>query len=201
MARKNDKLLKQSAKVQAQLKRRALTGFYRFAKNYISKDASQSNNHICLGNNPRLFNTLRNTPILKSPKYNDLSVEIADMYPSDIEFYCNLDCDFSDEEETVEVKHNTRYDDSIEKSLNKMNPITNANLFEVTTEDYNPEDGNDDEDLNFTDSRNEYNIDSIKPSASTIIRPKQKHRNSSNIRTKEYMDKYNDRDTWIDLFL
>ena len=82
-----------------------------------------------------------------------------------------------------------------------MNPITNANLFEVTTEDYNPEDGNDDEDLNFTDSRNEYNIDSIKPSASTIIRPKQKHRNSSNIRTKEYMDKYNDRDTWIDLFL
>ena len=197
MARKNDKLLKQSAEVQAKLKRRALLVFIA-SQNTISQKTLVNRTNIFVW---VTTHTLRNTPILKSSMYNDLSVEIADMYPSDIEFYCNLDCEFSDEEETVEVKHNTRYDDSIEKSLNKMNPITNANLFEVTTEDYNPEDGNDDEDLNFTDSRNEYNIDSIKPSASTIIRPKQKHRNSSNIRTKEYMAKYNDRDTWIDLFL
>ena len=200
MARGDDLTFAQRAANKAKLKRRALFGFYRFAKHYISLNASQDNQHISLGKTTKVFNILKNTPILKSSNYNELSLEIADTYPSDIEYFCDLDCSYSDDE--VEHEENIiKIYDNTERCLLKANPITNTAAFEVTTSDINEEDGDDDDDITFKDSRNEYNIDDLKPAPITMIRHKKKLRNSSNTRTNEYMAKYDEMGTWVDLFL
>ena len=116
---------------------------------------------------------------MKSSNYNELSLEIADTYPSDIEYFCDLDWSYSDDEVEDNENVNQIYDNT-EKCLIKANPITNAAAFEVTTSDINEEDGDDDDNVTFKDSRNEYNIDYLKPAAPTMIRHKKKLRNSSN---------------------
>jgi hypothetical protein len=200
MARGDDLTFAQRAANKAKLKQRALVGFYRFAKQYISLNASQDNTHISLGNVSKVFNILKNTPILKSANYNQLSLDIADMYPSDIEYFCDLDCSYSDDEVEDDENVNQIYDNT-EKCLIKANPITNAAAFEVTTSDITEEDGDDDDNVTFKDSRNEYHIDFLKQAAPIKIRPKKKKRNTSIARTKEYMAKYDDMGTWVDLFL
>ena len=197
MIRSSKKYRDRSNAIQAKLNRRALSGFYYLSRQFISRRA-QINKHICLSNTGT-YPLLDGTPILQSSKFNQLSLKVADMYPSDDEFDGVNDSDMSSNEDNSSDED---CDDDIQKVMKNINDKSDKGAFEVTNIEYNQEDGDDDEDFTFTDSKNEYKIETDKPiSTATIIRPKKNLRNSSCIRSDEYMAKYDDIDTWVDMFL
>ena len=181
--------------ITAKLNRRALASFYYFAREFISKKA-RFEKHLCLTNSSP-YPLLEGTPILDSPKFNVTCLSVADMYPSDDEYDAANDHDLSEDDD----KSDDDIDDAVETALKNINDTTSDGAFEITFEGRNPEDGDSDDNIEFTDSKNEYNIGNQVVSTATMIRPKKKLRNSSSIRTEEYMTKYNDEETWTEIFL
>ena len=181
--------------ITAKLNRRALASFYFFAREFISKKA-RFEKHLCLTNSSP-YPLLEGTPILDSPKFNVTCLSVADMYPSDDEYDAANDHDLSEDDD----KSDDDIDDAVETALKNINDTTSDGAFEIIFEGRNPEDGDSDDNIEFTDSKNEYNIGNQVVSTATMIRPKKKLRNSSSIRTEEYMTKYNDEETWTEIFL
>jgi hypothetical protein len=194
MARSDNIYNKRNQAIIAKLNRRAIASFYCFSKEYISKHAKYEK-HICL-THKKPYAILEGTPIFESPKFNAICLRIADDYPSDEE-YDSVD-DYLDQDDDVS---NEDSDNNIDTIVKRDNNINKDSTFEITLEGPNPEDGEDDENVEFTDTKNEYKIENIEPSSATMIRPKKKLRNSSSIRSDEYMMKYDNMNTWTDIFL
>ena len=195
MGRKHQYSPQRRQAIEAKLNRRALVSFYFFAREFISKKA-RFEKHLCLTNSSP-YPLLEGTPILDSPKFNVTCLSVADMYPSDDEYDAANDHDLSEDDD----RSDDDVDDAVETALKNINDTTSDGAFEITFEGRNPEDGDSDDNIEFTDSKNEYNIGNQVVSTATMIRPKKKLRNSSSIRTEEYMTKYNDEETWTEIFL
>ena len=195
MRRKDQYSIARRQAITAKLNRRALASFYYFAREFISKKA-RFEKHLCLTNSSP-YPLLEGTPILDSPKFNVTCLSVADMYPSDDEYDAANDHDLSEDDD----RSDDDVDDAVETALKNINDTTSDGAFEITFEGRNPEDGDSDDNIEFTDSKNEYNIGNQVVSTATMIRPKKKLRNSSSIRTEEYMTKYNDEETWTEIFL
>ena len=195
MTKTDQTFYKRKQAIIAILNRRSIAAFYYFSREYISAKARYEK-HLCLSSYGP-YPLLDGTPILDSPKFNRLSLKVADMYPSDNEYDAVNDHDSSDDDD----KSNDENDDKVHTSETEIDDSKTNSAFEITMEGNNPEDGDEDDNIQFTDTKNEYLIDNQQSSTVTMIRPKKKLRNTSSIRSEEYMMKYEDKDTWTECFL
>ena len=215
MARSDEKYIKAREEKKKKLKTRSLAGFYYFAKEFISRKA-KCEKHLC-ETYSEPYKLLQGTPILDSPKINQLSLTVAEMYPSDTEYGSVNDEDDksdaeeedkSDDDEEEEEEESDDDDDDEDKSdnddeepkvIDPVNFATNKEIDDIELLEkygFNPEDKEESDNEEVYDVNNEYGVKNTKVSVTSISKI-----NKQPIRTKEYLKKYNVYDTWVDNFL
>ena len=105
MARKDEISFKEQSVIRAKLKKRSIHGFMSFADFFI-----KTQEHICKRSlSTPLKDVLENTPIMKHAGYNKLLLDCSNNYPSDIEYYCDVDKDIYSDDEVIVDSDSKRY--------------------------------------------------------------------------------------------